>query len=406
MNRNGMIITSLLYAILVLFIMLLFSIVMTISIRKTLVDGISKKLESDFINNAIDPYKPVITGSSILPVFSGQTFVAADYKNGLTAIDPQDGDISSYISCTMPSTTIECTVTDANGNVSDKFYRTTLSVTQLTYSYNGSYQTFVAPNAGTYRIQLWGAQGGSSSYALGGAGAYTAGNVALTDGQKLYIYVGAMPQKIEVAYNGGAASANIAYSRSGGGATDVRVTPGLWNDTQSLRSRIMVAAGGGGTSAYSTTGAVGGYGGALTGGPGILAGSGTYTLPGGGTQTSGGTAGIGTATASAGTFGTGGANLNGGGAGGGGYYGGGGGTVCTTCSLTGAGGSSFISGYTGCNAVNASGTHTGTPNHYSGLIFNTMTMSAGNVSIPTQDGASTQTGNSYGGYAKITWVSN
>jgi hypothetical protein len=58
---------------------------------------------------------------------------------------------------------------------------------------------------------------------------------------------------------------------------------------------------------------------------------------------------------------------------GGGYYGGKSGEVSS------AGGSSFISGYTGCNAISESSTenniiHTGQPNHYSGCVFTNSVM--------------------------------
>ena len=47
----------------------------------------------------------------------------------------------------------------------------------------------------------------------------------------------------------------LLFAGGGGGATDVRLTPGEWNNFDSLKSRIMVAAGGGGNnvSINSTT---------------------------------------------------------------------------------------------------------------------------------------------------------
>ncbi|MDE5639725.1 MAG: hypothetical protein K2I47_08095, partial [Odoribacter sp.] len=67
-----------------------------------------------------------------------------------------------------------------------------------------------------------------------------------------------------------------------------------------------------------------------------------------------------------------------GGGGGGGFYGGEAYTGTEVWSdAAGGGGSGFISGMAGCNAVNASGSHTGSPNHYSGYIFTDCTMSNG-----------------------------
>src|SRR5690606_21349938 len=66
----------------------------------------------------------------------------------------------------------------------------------------------------------------------------------------------------------------------GGGATDIRLVSGAWNNTASLRSRIMVAAGGSGSSWSSRS-----AGGALT--------SSAVCSNVGATQTSGNAFGIG-----------------------------------------------------------------------------------------------------------------
>jgi hypothetical protein len=73
-----------------------------------------------------------------------------------------------------------------------------------------------------------------------------------------------------------------------------------------------------------------------------------------------------------------------------------------------SGGSGFISGHTGCNAINQNSTstkitHTGQPNHYSGYIFTNTVMKAGDESMPSPTGG-TETGHSGNGNAKITWM--
>ena len=149
----------------------------------------------------------------------------------------------------------------------------------------------------------------------------------------------------------------------------------------------MVAAGGGGGFWWSGYYARnGGYGGGLIGGDGAWIYSSTYkvnsTNATGGTQTAGGYSNRNNATLPlAGTWGIGGTAATGGG-GGGGYYGGGAGKDWGYCPSAGAGGSSFISGHTGCNASSATSTstsitHVGHPNHYSGLIFTNTSMTAG-----------------------------
>ena len=113
----------------------------------------------------------------------------------------------------------------------------------------------------------------------------------------------------------------------------------------------MVAAGGGGATLKGTTG---GHGGTL---------SSSYA-----SQTGGYALGYGGSAPNVSTF------YTGPGGGGGGYYGGRGGNYS---SEIGYGGSSFISGHPGCNALNASGSHTGQPVHYSGLQFYNTSMKAG-----------------------------
>lgn len=240
---------------------------------------------------------------------------------------------------------------DAYGNVSGPvtFYAIYY---QSEYYYTGTEQTFIAPVNGWYKVQLWGAKGGDDDpkTGKGARGAYVSGEVHVTAGTKLYVYVGA-PGRTAVTgtgagYNGGGNPGASGWSGSGGGATDVRTTSGNWTD--GLSSRIAVAAGGGGGGCYGD----GGYGGALTGGSG-----GTK----GGTQTSAGPGG---------RFGVGGTPTPDGGGGGGGWYGGGAGND----DVGGGGGSSYISGFPGCDLS------------WTGYVFKNPLMIAGNQEMPAPDG--------------------
>ena len=256
------------------------------------------------------------------------------------------------------------------------------------FNYTGTSQEYEVPKDGYYYIELYGT-GASAT----GFGAKTSGYIYLEQGEILYFYVGSRN-----GYNGGGkiAASLENYNYSGGGATDVRLVGGSWDNMSSLISRIMVA-GGGGTLSH---GGYGGAGGALYGEDGVYNITGNYTGEiangKGGTQTSGGAAGAfnwsGTAP-TAGSFGKGGAgNSDYGGNGGGGYYGGGGSGVSSGSKGGGAGGSSYISGYAGVNSVEESTTitHTNQTLHYSGKYFIGGKMLAGQ--------------NSGNGYAKITYV--
>ena len=120
------------------------------------------------------------------------------------------------------------------------------------FDYTGDYQMFTAPANGTYKVQLWGAQGGASrednkisTVRVGGYGAYTAGMIELKKGQTIYIYVGGKGQDgvksgyAKGGYNGGGRGdydhSDDEGAGAGGGATDIRLTPGVWNDFASLK---------------------------------------------------------------------------------------------------------------------------------------------------------------------------
>ncbi|MDR3255296.1 MAG: hypothetical protein LBT31_06990, partial [Synergistaceae bacterium] len=123
-----------------------------------------------------------------------------------------------------------------------------------TYPYSGAPEIFISPENGTYRVELWGAS------ANGGPGAYVRGDISLAAGEKLYVYVGgtgivSMNDPDIVVFNGGgraglimgdSAPGGIGFS-TGAGATDMRLRGGAWDDQSSLLSRIMVAAGSGGS---------------------------------------------------------------------------------------------------------------------------------------------------------------
>lgn len=292
------------------------------------------------------------------------------------------------------------------------------------YTYTGDYQIFTAPNDGVYRVSLWGASGGDYTK-QGGYGAYTDGYITLKKGETFYVYVGQSGDGVSTpTFNGGGSSA-AANSRSGGGATDIRLVAGSWNNFDSLKSRIMVAGGGGGASGWSTA-IIGGNAGALTGYNGNFyraSGSSAYTVSTGGTQTKGGNAGTGAAAGTPGLFGIGGnGQVSYGGGGGAGYYGGGGASYNSNVVGTGAGGSSYISGHLGNDAINETSivnniTHSGNPDHYSGFVFfnSRMIDGSGNIlsagktvpsKMPNPNGTFNNTGigNDGNGYARIEYV--
>lgn len=300
------------------------------------------------------------------------------------------------------------------------------------FDYTGDYQVFTVPTDGYYNVELWGASGGSmtdnSKTYNGGAGAYTKGTIYLTRGENIYIYVGGRgSNNVSLTscekdgelggYNGGGTllDGQCIYGSSGGGATDIRLNSGTWDDFNGLKSRIMVAAGGGGAN-FRNQGygeGNGGAGGAYVGESGVSTnhtnGVG-YSISTGATQTAGGMmvfypgTGITSKDPLIGKFG--GTNIGEQSGGGSGYYG-----SANIFHGGAGGGSSFVSGLYGCDAITGESTendivHTGQPNHYSGKIFSNGIMIAGNDNMPTHDGTSTMIGNTGNGFAKISLLSS
>ncbi len=303
------------------------------------------------------------------------------------------------------------------------------------FSYTGNFQTFTAYAGCQYKVELWGARGGSGTgNTMYGNGAYVSGTIIMQANNNWYFYLGGNGYD-RSGWNGGGISRFSQHY--GGGASDLRTINSTWNDSDSLRSRIIVAAGGSGAAAlsnnstsssnYSGTLNRGAHAGGLSGynGNGSVYSCGTrrnptIALAGGGTQISGGTAmtcsgGCMYGTANSGSFGTGAKDYNhasyDSGGGGGGWYGGGGG-VTTDCHITSsAGGSSYISGHTGCVAVTSlsdttpkSGCTTGTTNNAcslspTGLSFtDTVMIDGAGYSWTNVKGALRQMPNPAGGY--------
>ena len=225
--------------------------------------------------------------------------------------------------------------------------------------------TYTVPYTGAYKLETWGAQGGTVEYSSatyrGGYGGYSVGNIQLTSGQKLYINVGGVgtgggaTSLFTGGYNGGGditskSSTLDHYHATGGGATHIATKTGLLSTLSSDLDSILIVSGGGG-GGYRHTGGVGlssigGEGGGYIGTDSTLGKSnGKQGL--GGTQTGGGKYDGSTETTSTifGSFGQGGIpSASWGSAGGGGFYGGGAsyGSTSTKGNSGGGGGSGYI----------------------------------------------------------------
>ena len=229
----------------------------------------------------------------------------------------------------------------------------------VTFDYTGDYSVWTPPSGiNSLHFDVYGAQGGRT----GGRGGYVSGDfVAIPS--SLYVYVGGaggVGNSTAGGFNGGGtAGSGHADQGSGGGASDLRTST-------ALADRVVVAGGGGGTGGW--IGGAGGAGGLTIASAGVK--GATATTPGGGgSQTSGGSAGLGVTTGhgTAGSLGQGGnggtGTVAGGGAGGGGFYGGGGGGSDNASGGSdgagGGGGSSFATMALTSNVTHQGGVRSG-----------------------------------------------
>ena len=263
----------------------------------------------------------------------------SDFKVYLSSLKVNGKEISG-----INNTKDEFTINDINGDISvDVINDSTEYDTETylecikedenvgkvwNYDYTGGEQTFTVPTTGTYKLEIWGAQGGSINETYyGGYGAYSFGNIKISQNNKLYINVGGQGTVSQGGYNGGGST---DYSGGGGGgATHIALESGKLSILENKKNYILIVAGGGGGSgAFNNY--VGGAGG------GYIGEKAAGSSPGfGGTQLSGGEVSNYTGPTSTsgirGSFGQGGnggheiAYKQGSGAGGSGFFGGSGG---------------------------------------------------------------------------------
>jgi hypothetical protein len=255
--------------------------------------------------------------------------------------------------------------------------------------------------AGVYQFECYGANGGTSGNGRCGYGAYVSGNIKLNSSKQMFLFIGAQGHTTvgQPSFNGGGRGhlnpSSESLGASGGGSTDIR----LKNSTEldGLVSRIIVAGAGGGGESY-LLGAKGGNAGIFSAEGGVISKciqpypseitsseGANISNPGNGGKCvisnndacdsirHGHSGGFG--------FGGGGSDDNYGGGGGSGYFGGGGGAIANCMVGSGAGGSSYVSGYRGFHTfdiVNGVFKDTNTENHSSGLIFFDVVLKDGN----------------------------
>ena len=279
----------------------------------------------------------------------------------------------------------------------------------LNCPYSGAAIQVTLPK-GTYKLECWGAQGGTStknSLGVGGLGGYAAGTLILNTNTILYLLSGGQGSSTTKTntqqgggFNGGGHGTTTSTTypcTGGGGASDIRI------GQNSLYARVIVAGGGGGGFYFTKSNyAEGGRGGGTDGSQGHHLGSSTsYTSGVGGSQTSPGTSYFGTSVASStrtdgGGFGQGANALTDASysiGGGGGWYGGG-----SARRAGGGGGSGYV--YNSSSSANYPSGCLLNSDYY---LSNTSLLGAEGL-WNSPDGA-TESGHSGNGYVRITCTS-
>lgn len=227
-----------------------------------------------------------------------------EYKDGKLNVvfTDVDGDLDSYAITTQEYENPLYVPTNAwqsiSGNRAEAAYETenklfyiwvkdkmgnwsyTITKTRWEFAYAGEPQKFEVKATGTYKLEVWGAQGGESfNYddkegAEGGKGGYSSGYVKLNAGDVLYVVVGGQPKKasfdnriiykdygvdsddednivyqIPGGYNGGGlttAKNDSPHGGSGGGATHIATKTGKLSSLKNSTESVLIVAGGGG----------------------------------------------------------------------------------------------------------------------------------------------------------------
>ncbi|MBP3920888.1 MAG: prepilin-type N-terminal cleavage/methylation domain-containing protein [Bacilli bacterium] len=398
MKNKGFTLIELLAAIAIL---ALLAVIVAPKVVKLLNDS-EVTLQEQQINTIINATKKyVVENSDLLPEENDQTRVNIStlIENGVidneTVIDPKTKEvIDGYVTITYSK------------EYNQYIYEFSGSDVQVAFTYKPEIQSFIVSKTGYYKLEVWGAQGGSANGKVGGYGGYSTGVVYLNKEDALFVAVGGVGgtasgtnSTVAGGYNGGGTAkinySTTVYSGSGGGATHIATKTGLLSSLGSSKDSILIVAGGGGGAGYFEP-ANFGNGGAGGGFKGVNGNSKYNRYGTGGTQTAGGyfsssaSHGIGS-FGQGGTTGTNGSNAYGG-AGGGGYYGGG----ASGSDYTNGGGGG--SGYIGNSLLTNKEMYCYSCTESS--EENTKTISTTNVSeTPTSNYA--KEGN---GYARITYI--
>lgn len=259
-NQKGFAISSMLYTILLLFLVLLMGVLGLLGTRKIILDKMKNEIATDIngqnkIVLKLDYRNALVANTSKVPNFS---FVPTDIAS---VVDENGNKINgasisydskpTFDSTKNGSYTITYTGAYRGKSVTGTTTITVIDPVSYDYLYAPKEQVFKAPGDGLYQFQLWGAEGNASFGGVGGKGAYTSGNIPLTKDENIYVRIGGM-----MGYNGGGWTSALPNAPRGGGASDIRLDPLDRLDMISIGSVTECRASGGKMCITGTSGIV------------------------------------------------------------------------------------------------------------------------------------------------------
>lgn len=224
--------------------------------------------------NPITVISPSSTFTNIAVPSAGAGDGTLSYSSGTTSKATVNSSTGAVTGVAEGTSVITATISaGTNYNSASATYTITVQAAVKNYAYTGSVQNNSFP-AAIYKLQVWGAQGGSnaadSSYGItakeGGKGGYSVGILKLASASTLYAFVGGQGGSSgNGGWNGGGGGSGSSSYESGdtkgvskmgcgGGGTDIALTTSSMSYSSyrnnrtdaSLKSRMIVAGGGSG----------------------------------------------------------------------------------------------------------------------------------------------------------------
>ena len=230
-------------------------------------NGVETSDEVTYTETKIDTTKPLVNTGAPSATSNSTTIQlnVSDPESGIEKTICEYGTTENGFNvASVETTTSTCSFTDLDKDPTYYYKITTYNNAGLTrfmylFEYTEDAQTFDAEVGGMYKIEAYGG-GGESVAGSSTKGSYATATTLLIPGSNLYVYVGGR----EKLYNGGGvggdtthmntsicgSTVNNVRSTNGSGATDIRLEKSTasdgWSGDNSLLTRLVTAAGGGG----------------------------------------------------------------------------------------------------------------------------------------------------------------